>query len=85
MEPGLRRRIVTFKCGAKIEMISRSEADLDEEEAIRSKQDCFHCRINDGTITDEDLDIMAISYMYQSVQDQISVAREVRISQSRIN
>lgn len=85
MEPCLYRRRIVFKCGAEMDIISRSEADLDEEEAIRLQQNCFKCKIEDGTITDEDLDILAISMVYDRVRGELREEHDARVSQPRVN
>lgn len=83
MEPGrgLVRRRITFKCGASCEMVARTEADMDEEEARWSQQDCFQCRLEDGTITDYELDVLAVSVMYS----ELLALRHAHISSSRMN
>lgn len=75
------KRVVTFKCGARITILALTEADLDEEEAKDAQQDCFKCQIEDGTISDEILDRVAASVAYGYMQAE----RQADVARSRVN
>lgn len=81
MGPGLCRRRITFKCGAVCEMVGLTESDLDEEEVRWSQQDCFKCRLEDGTITEYELDVLAASMAYSVLR----VEHEISVSDARVN
>lgn len=74
------RRHITFRCGAKVIIVGLTEADLDEEQARYEQQDCFHCRIEDGVITDDEIDMLAASILFS-----LNVMQAERVSQSKVN